>query len=542
MIRALLPLLLLSLHAAAGTVVTAHGLVLKGDVRVEGDDIVLAKGKREQRYPKGDVLLVEADDGKLLHAAGFDSRLRGYEYVARAGRVDACTQLLKAAVAARDAKLARDLLERAEADGFTGKDAEEWKKKVEGLEQRSAQPDPAGSKAVSARLGEVTSLHPSLLVARARADEAEGLRLLREALRLDGAHEGARKLLAERAPPGFGLGSPAFWLDWHLDLESKGVRTLPDDDAQLAATRRTWRKNLYGVEAGQIRIITPVQDTVTVGRCLAYGQLTCAALAEMFRTPSPRPRVSKTLLVLLYPSKEEYVAKSATSGSHEERASLETTGGHYSPMDQLSRVVWDKSPDAERRIARVFVHELTHHWVTELNPRYSNAELRISPRIPGYWIVEGLATFVEEGGFDVESGAWTFFDARAASLDVVQALRPDELLGWDLLYAADNERFMKLPRDPKEASPVVRRWHLGRHGITRARLFYEQAAATVHFLYHGEGGAHRERLMEYVTSYYTGRSDKLAIEAAFGLSAAALGGKVREYAGRVAAGWRPANP
>ncbi len=531
--------LLLALPAAAGNAVGVNGSVLRGDLRVEGEEVVLAKKTKEERHPKSEFLLVEADDGKLLYAPDLEARIRGYEYLARAEHADACVKLLDLAIAARDGKLARRLLEMAQADGFSGKSADELKKKVEALESRSPTPDAKKAEQVAARLLEIQSLSASLLLSRARVDDTHGLRLLREALRLDPAHAGAAAFLAERAPKDFAWGPPAFWLDWHLDLEARGVRMLPEADRQLEMTRAGWRKDLYGVEAGEIRVMTPVTDTVTVGRCLAWGRLTCAALSEMFKTDAPKPRISKTLLVLLFPSKEEYIKKSAGE-SDEECDYLETTAGHYSPMEQLSRLVWDRRPDAERRIARVFVHELTHHWVAELNPRYSNRDLRLSGTMTGYWIVEGLATFVEEASFDIETGTWSFFDARAASLDTVQALAKERrLLPWDRFYALDSAKAQSLPADQPSVFFVARRWHLGRDATTPARLFYEQAASTVHFLYHGENGAFRERLIDYVTNYYTGKKEKLAIEAAFGMTPAELGRKVEAYAQAVAAGWRP---
>jgi len=538
--RQLLCALLLALPAAAGQAVTAHGIVLEGDVAVDGDEIVVTRGRRVDRFAKAEVLLCEEDGGHLLFAPDFGSRMRGYEYLARAERVSLAADLAGDAVRARDASLARRLLDLAEADGFTGRDAEKLKKRVENLEARSATPDAKKAEAVASRLGELGAIYADLLVARARADEAGGLRLLREALRIAPAHAGAQALLAERAPKDFALGPPDLWLRWHLDLESRGARLLGDDVEDVARMRREWRKDLYGIEAGQIRIVTPVLDTATVGRCLAHGQLVCAALAEIFRTDEPKPRMTQTLLVLLYPDMKEYLEKSVTRGTEEDRAFLETTGGHYAPAEQLSRVVWDRDPDAERRIARVFVHELTHHWITELNPRYSNAELRLMPTVPGYWIVEGFAMFLEEGVFDADRGTWSAFDGRAASLDSVQALaKAGRLHPWKELYAMDYRDFAKLPRGKEYAQPLVRRWHLGPQGISPSGIFYDQAAATVHFLYHGEGGAYRERLLDYVTSHYTGKKEQVGIQQAFGLSPKELGRKVEAYARQVAEGWRP---
>ena len=242
--------------------------------------------------------------------------------------------------------------------------------------------------------------------------------------------------------------------------------------------------------------------------------------------------------MLLYASQEEYLEKS--TDSEEVRGFLAVTSGHYSPDEHVSRIYWNREPGAERRIARVFVHELTHHWVTEMNPRYSDQELFSSADIPGYWIVEGLATFIEEGRFDIDAATWSLFDARAPSLDTVHALASRRtLMSWDRVYGISMAGFHEIPRSAESALEVVRHWRVGARAVVPARIFYEQAAATVHFLYHGEGGAYRARLVDYVTNRYTGTVRKLGIKAAFGITPEELGAKVEAYAAQVAAGWRP---
>ncbi|MHC4974256.1 MAG: hypothetical protein ACYTG3_18195 [Planctomycetota bacterium] len=541
--RSLLALLLLLLPATADTAVWVHGTLLTGDLRVDGDEVVRVSGEREQRYPRRDFLLVEKDDGTLLWAADLETRLRGYEYLAREKKRKLLVTLCEKALNARDRDLSRNLLDEAEANGFTGKKAETLKRRLQRLEKGATSRDAAKAKQVSARAAEVAAVHPDLLAQRARRalqGGTDGLRLLREALRQDPLHDGASKLLAERAPRDFPLGSRTFWLDWHLDLESTGAKLVAGEQEDLKRARRQWRGDLYGIEAGPIRLLTTVQDTGTVGRCLAYGRLVCNVLEEMFRTEKPRPRHSQALLVFLYASRQEYESNSGTGRPVEDRdrGFLKDTAGHYTPIERLSRVIWHTDPDAERRIARVFMHELTHHWVTELNPRYSNAELRLRGTPPGYWVVEGLATFIEEGRYDVETGAYELFDSRSSSLDTVHVLgQKGKLLPWDSVYALSLRTFRALPRD--HTIKLVRRWQVGEWGLTPARLFYEQATATVHFLYHGENGRYRKQLLDFVTHYYTGKKDKLTIEAAFQMKPLELGKRVEAFANQVAAGWRP---
>jgi hypothetical protein len=541
-VRALLGVVLLVLPAVADTAVTRHGTLVTGDLRVDGDAVVKVRNDSERRYPRADFLLVEKTDGTLLWAPDFEARLRGYEYLARGRKRELLVELCGDALKARDGKLARHLLDRAEANGFTGKTAESLKRKLEKLEKGRKRTDEAKAKEARARAAEVDAIHPDLLAQRARKalqGGKDGLRILREALRLNPLHDGATKILERHAPKDFPIGNRVFWLDWHLDLETTGATLVPGDQEDLKRARRQWRKDLYGIKAGPIRLLTTVQDTRTVGRCLAYGRLVCDVLEEMFRTERPRPRYSQALLVFLYASREEYMSRSGTGRPVEDRAFLKSTAGHYAPLDRLSRVYWTADRDAERRIARIFTHELTHHWVTEFNPRYSNAELRLRTDLPGYWVVEGIATFIEEGRYDVETGTYDLFDSRSVSLDTVHVLsKKGKLLPWDTVYGLDFRKFHGLPRD-SGIFRIVRRWYVGEWGLTPARVFYEQATATFHFLYHGEKGRYREKLLDYVTSYYTGKKQKLSVEAAFGMKPQELGKKVEAFAARVAGGWRP---
>jgi len=76
--------------------------------------------------------------------------------------------------------------------------------------------------------------------------------------------------------------------------------------------------------------------------------------------------------------------------------------------------------------------------------------------------------------------------------------------------------------------------------LVEIRLFYEQAAATGHFLYWGEGGKYRAQLLDYVTAFYTSQKEKTGIDGAFGLTPAQLGKKVEEWCRKVIyEGWRP---
>ncbi|MFQ5844828.1 MAG: hypothetical protein ACE5JG_07560, partial [Planctomycetota bacterium] len=369
------------------------------------------------------------------------------------------------------------------------------------------------------------------------AGEARAFELVRAALRARPGYEAARVLLGERAPP-FVLGDARRWLDWHLEVERFGARPVTEG-SEIRRRRATWSPEVYGVRSGPIFLLTPVRDFRLVGRCLATGRLACAALRSLFGGPEPAAG-REPLTVLLYPNRDEYYAQTLKEGTGRRvHALIGWTAGHYSPADGVSRFYWHADRDAERRTIGTCIHEICHHWMDRRNPRYASAQQRRGPRQPGYWIEEGFASFMEEGVYDVDAGTWELFNPRARSLDVLQAMadHKQRLIPWERLYRLSYDDFTGLDDDADRT--VVRRWSLGRSRISDRQLFYDQAAATCHFLFHADGGRYRRRLLDYAVSFRTGRRARLGCRTAFGLSAPELGARAVAFARAVAAGWRP---
>jgi len=531
--RAVLFVALLPALAVAGDVAVGRGgqITRRSSLVVNEAERILVDGKKE--LPLDGYYLVEHDDGKLIWAPDLASRMRAYELLARDRRREEAVRLLKQAISGRNAKAARHLYASAQRDGFWGRAASSLEGRIEALEARSATPSPSG-RAAAEEAARLPRLYPELLLARVKAC-GNDLALLRETLRVAPDLEEAKALLVELAPKDFPRGDARLWLDWTLDLESRGIGPLGDDAMPLMRARRFWRKDVFGLDADPIQLITPVTDTQVIGRCLAYGRLTAKALEELFKDFPARRKMRAPMTVLLFSSREEYQQKSGTQRRYENPADLEWTAGHYSPMEELSRFYWYKDPDSERRIAGTCVHELTHHWLAERNPAYSVAIARAG--VPGYWIVEGFATFMQEGIYDVDAGTWNHFDARARSLDMVNSVDKRALIPWPRLFTLTDLDFEKISID--ETTEYVRRWALGRRKVSPRRLFYEQGGAACQFLFHAEGGKYRRKLLEYVVAHYRARNDALSPETAFGMSGAELGKKVEEFAAAVAGGWRP---
>ncbi|MCK6460446.1 MAG: hypothetical protein L6Q95_11195, partial [Planctomycetes bacterium] len=497
--RALPPLLLLLLAGAAPAdrVVERDGTIHTGSAAVEPEAVRIGN----RTLPLEAVFLVERDDGTLLHAPDHEARMRGYEYLAKAHLCAEFTKLMRECCQVGDFVLARAALEGAEAMGLASSEAVQLKMRLEKDERKRGGAGAVKSDRLLKKARDLDAYYPAFLARRAALEYdagKDGARLLREALRRGAP---AKDLLARVAPKDFQVGDSRVWLDWHIDLEQAGAKIVAGEPPALATARREWRKDLHGVEADEILLLTPVKDSYLVGRALAHGRLACRALNELFASLPAKPS-KDPLLVFLFGSRDEYLTTTGTGRLRESPAFLAFTAGHYSPAEKVSRFYWTSDPDGERRLVGTCVHELTHHWLDRRKPE------RSGPDQPGFWIVEGFATLMEEGVYDVDTGQYSIENPRSRSLDVLRSVSRERLIPWPRFYALSQEDFAGLPAD--DVKPVVIRWMLRQQLLSTSRLFYEQAGATCQYLFHAEGGKHRQQLLAYVDAFYGG--DRAALD------------------------------
>ena len=254
-------------------------------------------------------------------------------------------------------------------------------------------------------------------------------------------------------------------------------------------------------------------------RCLQLGELVCETLESLFGGRSRPSREPLTLF--LYETREVYLEQSRRGRSAPE-AARGWTAGHYSPAENLSRMFVPSDDEDYARLLGVYVHELTHHWLATRAP--FPASRSASADRPGYWIAEGFATLVEEFRFDPASSSWSFDNPRAESLDLMDNLRPEDLIPWERFFSLSWSEFGEL--DAEQSIPVTLNWRLGAHGrVSRVRVFYAQAGAVCRYLLLGEGGRFREGLLRTIERWERGEPDE-GIQRTFGISPAELGGRL----------------
>jgi hypothetical protein len=523
-------LLVLCAFARADTVVLRDRTILDGDAAKAGDKLTVAG----ETVPMSHVILWEGADGTPKHAPSFRDHLDACRLLADRERVSKCMELLPKAVEAGAKDVAWDLLTSAGEAGLDLKRTKEWRAKLGRLGK-------SGTTDVKVPGREVLA---DVLVKRATAclddgQDMRGWQLLRAALDYDPKHKEARYLLEDIAPEFWRVGDATkgddvrrIWLDWHIDVIQEGMRAVGrrQPDIQRARSNPRWNKKLHGAQTQEIVFITALTDSHIVSLCTKYAWLSCKALDRMFATKTPLRDDNLPLVIWFFENKREYLEVSQGG----QRGFLAMTAGYYSPSENISRFFW--IPNNERSVRDTFVHELTHHWIQRRDPRISFATMAQPGEraaIPGYWVVEGFATFIEEGRYDIRKSTWSHFNPTANSLDIVADLsKQGKLIRWEKLYGLNQIEF----RDPEKLeqgkvhATAHKHYGINPQPINQIRLFYEQSAATCHFLYWGENGKYRDALLDYVTNYYSGKEAKTGIKAAFGLSPEELGKKVEKYA------------
>lgn len=544
-------LLLPAALAAADTVVLRDRTILEGSV-TKGDKALAVAGRS---VPLEEVLLWEDDKGLALLAPSFDAQLDACRALAVRDRLAECRKRFPEAVQAGAVDAAREMIELAAISGLPGKEAATWEAQLLKAERKEGAPGAAPE--VGAVLADVLCRRAKAELDAGEEHQYNAWQLLRGALRMDDKHKGSLDLLAEIAPETFPIGQSKekpldaatrrqLWLDWQVDVLRGEVRPLGRRAPDMERARSIWRKDLNGVETreegAEIVFITPIDDrTEILGKCVRYAKITCRALAKMFAIEKPRRDDNEPLVIYFFESRDEYLKENPGNPI------LAMTLGFYAASDNVSRFFWPESPDATREVRRVFVHELTHHWIERRNPRWNARDFvegKERWEIPGYWVVEGFATFIEEGRYDIDNYTWSHFSPHASSLGVVAALsreKEKKLIDWEKLFRLTQpEAQGKELKKEGVAATAKKKWGITPQPFGEMRLFYEQSAATCHYLYWGEGGKYRQQLLDYVTAHYTGNAKGTGIEAAFGMKPNELGAKVEDFARKVADGWRPA--
>ncbi len=532
------------------------GTTHTGKMRAEADAIVVqapprpaSSGTTPPSQPAGapaeirvllrEVLLVEDPSGKLLHAVAGDELLDALARISEDAATEALTKLLQEVFPTKDPAVLRRLLPLATVRGVAQSSIEQTEARLKELSrpERSPKSEPETLAKVDARVREIEQIAAGSLASRLESLPPDAPRVvlydllrarLRGAPRDPAATERVRKLL----PAGISPPEPFDALDWidvveaadHIPL--KIIIPPPPSKPDMTIFERIvgthtvkWRRDVVGIQAGDLLVITPLKRPGAIARCLSLGSLVCGTLGGFFKDGTKQRDFRFPITVLLCESMDEYVRVSG--GDPNRPGFLAYTAGHYSPGDEETRTFLPDDDEGDQKMMEIFAHEITHHWMDLRCPYFTDSERRSTVMTPGYWVVEGFASFIEERKFDLRSR--TMAARESEHLMRIAGVAPKDRLPWPVLFSMSHAHFYQLSPAPNlEVVP------LNRLGTTllmsKMHLFYAQSAIASHYLFEAENGAYREKLMGYVAAYERGKTP--TIEQAFGMTPAELGKRI----------------
>ncbi|MFN0006457.1 MAG: hypothetical protein ACKVXR_01010 [Planctomycetota bacterium] len=498
-----------------------------------GDGVVLADGRRMagrvERLDAGRVR-VTPDRGKSsVHEPGEISLIESGSTVELLGEersvhdacwkalgrqhVEALTPLLERYLAASRADDCRRLM--AEARRFGLDDA-----KLSALDQRvsklRAPKNTRPDKRVEALLAAEGDLHEQ------SADRFEGT------ARWCAEHElwassaaflnAARSLAPARSippgdapslvPPGFPRRAESDALDrWLVLAESispAGAAVLPPEDPLWARARGdVWKSGALALRTRHVVLFSREDSPVILGDCLGRAEGAVRALVAEIGDGAAS-EMHSPLVVLLHKERVDYLAEDPPGG----HAAPSWSAGYYSPEGGVSRfyVPRENKEPLLRGLAEVLVHELTHHWISQVWLGTDAEPAHGDPYKPGFWIVEGLARFVEDQMLDMKDSKEGLSDPNARSIlataDLAAQRRAflcERLIDFSQADFAQLSDELLCVVQPGESAE--------KRALSERAAFYEQSGALVFFLANRAGPERREKLFDYARAWYEKRTD-----------------------------------
>jgi len=531
--------------AMPGVIALRSGEVEWGDFRVQRDAarIVRAGADTSAGWPMSQVLLLADGDGLIY--CGVEP-LRGVAAVARAERGRELLELAGDAKSAGDIDLLERWIDEALEAGVSEYDVAKLEQYAANARKSRNRPSVkaelvaqtlARRAELERRDAQVTWRFAQALLGEQR--DRYFVELARRTLEVDPSHEAAREAVRRLVPLDLrpsGEFDPFDALDLISAIRRTPIRVSSPAETgaarnaaqeELEKRRESWRQDLLAIESRDLIVVTPVRTLGALAQLLAYGEMTCAALDELYGV-QPDAVERAPLLVELYESRREYV--DAVRRAHAEGArDLEQTRGHYDLLANVSRFYMDESDADRAEVLETTAHELTHHWLRARSPSWPCRDVTpLDVRSPGLWVVEGMACLV--GGFDFDrvGGSWSPGGERSERLDLVAHGTDSTLMPWETFFTHSYQSHDRWKLERVVEIPVsLQLGVLARP--TAIDLFYAQSEATAHYLFTADGGALRPTLFEFLADYYSGRSDKLDLPARLGVSAAELGRRISEH-------------
>jgi hypothetical protein len=295
------------------------------------------------------------------------------------------------------------------------------------------------------------------------------------------------------------------WVQWARAMIAADAELVPDGDpAWRRVARAPWTSGTLAIRTPNLLLFTRCLSPEVVGPCLSRGEAAVRGLRRLLGVDEPKGTTTdvERLEVRLHRNRDDYLAEAGASG-----AVLAMTTGYFSPGENVSRFFVPaadaKSAESvDRGLFKTLAHELTHHYIVARWLPSIGAPSRPDDGEPGYWVVEGVARFMEDQIVDSDQRGLTFEDPSVLSVSLsVGARRTDSLFHTGELVNMSYQGFHRL--DP---APLVK-VELGKwiYTLNAMTMFYEQAGTLVFYLRNARGEEGRKALVEALRRYYTNR-------------------------------------
>lgn len=305
-------------------------------------------------------------------------------------------------------------------------------------------------------------------------------------------------------PEAFPFDDTELWMTWIKGLAPAGGQFQPIDEVkERLPDGSTWLKDTFVIRTENISLITKSEDADTVGRCLRSGE---AAIRILHDVLDNQPEgTEEPMDVRLHASRNAFLTEELEGGGR----APQWSAGFYIPSKLVSRFYvgdGDSETEVDRELHLVFAHELTHQYIME-RWRAIGDERKPLPKIPGFWVVEGFARFIEDQSAEMGKRGTTLDDPTVRSVEMAAALlEKDALIDTKLILDLNQIGFGALPKSG--GIEVTLSKNLGGRIMSETAVFYDQAGALVFFLMNRAGPETRALFIDYMRDYYVAKTKK----------------------------------
>ena len=310
-------------------------------------------------------------------------------------------------------------------------------------------------------------------------------------------------LVPEAFPWATAKDASAKWLTWAKELLPSGAEFLSKTDPAWERVKTApWTEGTIGFRTRNLLLFCRDSDVAVVAPCLRNGEGAVRGVQALLNE-GRQEHVGgdhDRLEVRIHRNREDYLKEETPSGT-----ALPWSAGYFSPRECVSRFYVSRDAESEHPLARnlqtTLAHELTHHYIHQ---RWMGRLSRDGAG-PGYWVVEGIAVFVEDQSVEIDRRGIAFDDPTVESLDAMaQAEGQNGLFPCGRLVEMTNDQFHKDLQSEGARIKVRLQHRFDDVWLSERGLYYQQAGALVFFLLNGRGPDGRQALVDYMRSYYRG--------------------------------------